>query len=380
MTIVITIYLIACSSKSEIPDLEMQKNKIDENMKTSQKIPQPIDDKNWFVGVIGNAKIHARFEISNNKISGIYYYDHYKIDIRFDGFIDDTIKDMQTLFLAEQTDKNGEIFGLFREKDYIQGVWKNGKDILPLYLIKEGKNLAIPKVKGENIKAFEGCWNGKNSNYFHGSQIDIRVLSDDLIFYQLNAFNGANSGGINSFAIVTKNVAQTIFKDILAIKEKESVVFKFSVENNILKLFSNNYYYMCGAGVGFDSEYTKEKVNISTPTAQQVGIVDTKEQDDIFKRLVGSEYANFILYTSGVYYMEDVFDGKKVKSGKSMLRGLSGYCFYIISEDNIYAAICKDSTIEYFTNDKNYADKLPLPIADWTTDKKELKVNYNYKE
>jgi len=47
------------------------------------------------------------------------------------------------------------------------------------------------------------------------------------------------------------------------------------------------------------------------------------------------------------------------------LRGYSGCCWYIISKEHIYAAIIGDDGIYYYTNDKNYADRIPEPMAEW---------------
>jgi len=65
------------------------------------------------------------------------------------------------------------------------------------------------------------------------------------------------------------------------------------------------------------------------------------------------------MYTSHVFYSELTWNGEKVKAGESYLRGYSGCCWYIISKEHIYAAIIGDDGIYYYTNDKNYADRIP---------------------
>jgi len=49
---------------------------------------------------------------------------------------------------------------------------------------KRGCKYRCAKTAG----GFEGSWTGKESGYFAGSQADIKVLFDDLIFYNLSAF------------------------------------------------------------------------------------------------------------------------------------------------------------------------------------------------
>jgi len=43
-------------------------------------------------------------------------------------------------------------------------------------------------------------------------------------------------------------------------------------------------------------------------------------------------------------------DGEKAMAGESVIKGLSGCCYYILSGDNIYAAIIDTDEIKFFTN------------------------------
>lgn len=348
---------------------------------TTEKKQSTID-KSWFTGLIGNSKVHAKLDISGNKISGVYYYDQYKTNIKIEGSINGFVemKDFQTISLTEDTGKQVEIKGVFRTNDYIEGCWKKDNVVYPLYLIREGSEITPPKQPGTAIMRFDGHWTGKNSGYFAGSEADIKVLFNDLFYYELYAFNGTHTGTLESFGIIKNGVSKTVFNDATYDEKKDNIIFEFKIENNLLELNSNGYDYYCGMGVGFDSGYTKEKVDISLPTALQVGIVETKEQDETFKKLVGPEYESFIQYTQGVSYTEDILDGEKVRAGTSLLRGMHGYCFYIISQKYMYVAIVKDDCIEYYTNDKKYSQKLPQPMIEWTTYRKDMEINYNYKE
>lgn len=334
----------------------------------------------WFAGFIGNKPIHAKINVSQDKVSGVYYYDEYKTSIKLEGYIDDFIemKDYRTVYLSEDTDVKGKIIGIFRTDDYIQGCWMKDDVIYPMYLIREGANIAAPKQPGANSKKFEGSWTGKESGYFAGSQADIKVLFDDLIFYNLSAFNGIHTGALSSFGIIENNVAKTVFKDKPYYLKDENVVFEFRIQNDLLLLNSNDYSFYCGMGVEFGSEYVKGGIDIKMPTALEVGIVETKEQDELFKKLVGDKYSDFIMYTSHVFYSELTWNGEKVKAGESYLRGYSGCCWYIISKEHIYAAIIGDDGIYYYTNDKNYADRIPEPMAEWAS--RSDKIFYNYKE
>ncbi|WP_038290907.1 hypothetical protein [Acetivibrio straminisolvens] len=334
----------------------------------------------WFAGFIGNKPVHAKINISEDKVSGVYYYDEYKTSIKLEGYIDDFIemKDYRTVYLSEDTDVNGKILGIFRTDDYIQGCWIKDDVIYPLYLIRESASIAAPKQPGANSKKFEGYWTGKESGYFAGSRAEIKVLFDDLIFYSLSAFNGTHSGILDGFGIIENNVARTAFKDKTYFSKDENVVFKFTIENDSLHLDSNDYSFYCGAGVEFGSDYVRGEIDIKMPTAMEVGIVETEEQDKLFRELVGDKYSDFIMYTSYVFYWELTWNGEEVKAGQSYLRGYSGRCWYIISKEHIYAAIIEDDGIYYYTNDKNYANKIPEPMTEWAC--MSDKIFYNYKE
>jgi hypothetical protein len=349
---------------------------------TSTIATQSQEEGDLYVGAIGNAKIHAKFMFSEDKVSGAYYYDKYKADIKLSGYIDNSIKDVLTFEVTEDTPEEGIMYFIVRSPEYIQGIWKNDNKIYPIYLVKEGANIVPPGLglPKENSLRFEGHWTGKISEYFCGSQADIKVLSDDLLYYELLAYNGTATGALTGFAPISGNSAKTVFSEMTSEKNAENVVFEFNVDNNTLSLKSNSYDFQCGFAVSFDSSYTKGKVDISMPTAMQVGIVSTKDQDDLFKELVGDKYYDFIQYTQYVNFDDYNLDGGNVKVGISYLRGSSGYCIYVMSPKFMYAAIIEDDKIEYFSNDKRYAERLPQPIADWANENDDMTVEYNYKE
>lgn len=337
-------------------------------------------NKDWFEGAIGDLKIHAKLEFSDNKVYGVYYYDQYKIDIKLEGTINNftEMKEFKTVSLTEYTDKKGHIAGVFRTDDYFQGFFESGSTVYPMYLIREGSGITPPKQPSSEIKKFAGYWTGKSKNYFAGSHADIKVLFDDLIYYELEAYNGANNGCLDGFGIVNNGVAKTVFKDTIYYDENENVFFEFKIVNDSLNLNSNFYTYMCGMAVGFDSEYVLGDIDVEMPTALQVGIVETEEQEELFKKLVGDKYGEFISYTQAVDYSEVMLDGEKAKVGNSILRGAYGHCKYIISDKYIYAAIDEYDAIYYYTNDKRYANKLPEPMAELVNSG--TKIIYNYVE
>ena len=333
--------------------------------------------ENWYVGMIGNAKIHARFDISDYKVTGSYYYDKYKSEIPLDGYIDDGIRGMLWMRLTEDTDKKGSIYALFRADEYIQGFWKSGDTIYPMYLIKEGANVEPPKPAGDEALAYKGLWYGSRS-YYSGGEVTFTPLFSDLLFYDLSAYSGAHSGSLESFGIIEKDGLNTVFIDN-AYESNENVVFSFKLKDKALVLDSNMYDYMCGMGVAFSAEYTRERPDVPMPTAQDAGIVDSEEMEKAFREITGEDFGNFIAYTQFVQYEDVTIDGRPAKAGKSYLRGMAGMCFYIVADNKIYAAYTDYENIRYYTNDKKYADNMPEPMKGWAS-VQDVKIQYNYKE
>lgn len=349
----------------------------DENNKTN--LSQEKEDT-WFTGKIGDSKIHAKLDISGDKVTGVYYYDKNKEEIKLEGYYDYSayLKDYHMFFVYEGSSQKSWLIGLIRSEDYIVGLWKSEDKEYPMYLIREGSDQTPPKEPGSQIMKMNGYWNGMNNGYFSKSSADIYVLFDDLIYYELFAMNGTHSGELESFAIVKNKTAESLFQEQTNYTEpKENISFRFQLEGDNLVLDSNKYDFWCGMGVGYDSKYTKEDIEIPVPTALELEIVDTQEQEDQFRELTGDQYESFIQLTQFVAYEDITMDGKTVKAGESYLRGMNGCCYYILSENKLYLAFNNYESIDYYTNDSEYMDKLPQPMLDWAGN---MKINYHKKK
>ena len=181
ITLIITLMLAGCSTPniqkepdtstvepiSTVENNEQVTKTQEPNIQTETQQPvsdteQPTIDKNWFAGTIGDAKIHAKLEVLDDKVSGVYYYDQYKTNINLEGYINDfdDMKDFRTISLTEDTDKRGKIVGVLRTNDYIEGYWKSDNIIYPMYLIREGMDITPPKKLSEEINKFDGEWTG----------------------------------------------------------------------------------------------------------------------------------------------------------------------------------------------------------------------------
>ena len=331
------------------------------------------EDEGWFTGAIGTSKIHAKLDISGNDISGVYYYDKYKSNIKLEGNLENEVKDYRTICLNEDTSKDGEFYGILKTPDYMEGYWREGEKMYPMYLIKSGSGIKLPLQPDAAARQFDGSWMGSKSNYYIASYVEIQVLFKDLLYYDLESNNGANLGSLTGLALIDQEKAEAKLSD----EASGDAYFNFNVNGGKLKLESDNYSYMCGAGVSHMADYVKGEIDIPVPDPQEVGIVDTREQADKFRSMVGDMYEEFISLTQATSEEEYILDGNKVSVRRSFLRGLADECIYIVSDKHLYAAAVSETGIEYFTDDAVYADKLPDPIKKWADDKSELNINYN---
>lgn len=345
---------------------------------TDNNSSQVSNENSIFTGVIGSAKVHMNLNIIDDNISGYYYYDKYGTNINLTGSIQQDYKDYSTVSMYENTDIAGELIGIKKSKDYIEGYWKHGDTIYPMYLIREGSSINPPEEAEDYVKQFDGHWNGMNTQYFSGTELDIKVLFEDLIYYELYAYNGTHSGVLEGLAVCQARLGTTIFNDHIQWDDdtSDNVKYQFKFNDGRLTLLSNNYEYYCGMGVNFDNSYSKKEIKVSRPSAMDVGIVDNKKDDDLFYSMTRSYYNQFIDNTQSVMYEESILDGKTVDAGESYLRGNSGNCYYINASGYLYAAIIDDDHIEYFTNDPNYTNHMPQPMEEWSK-KFDTYINYN---
>jgi len=334
------------------------------------------EENNKFTGMIGESKIHMTLSYQDNKITGVYYYDKYKTEINVSGKIIFELKDYPSINLFEDSEQYGSINGIIRTKDYIEGYWQDYDHMYPMYLMREGADVKAPEKPGKHTQSFAGHWYGNNSTYYSKSDLDITALFNDMIYYDLEAQSGSNVGSYSGVAIVNQDAANALLGDYNDWNRHDDFqLFEFTQQMNDLCLNSNDYNYGCGMWVSFDNQYSKEEAKIEEPTALEVGIVSTSEQEDDFRDLVRTYYSDFINNTQYVDYKEITLDGEKVMAGESVFQGMSSCCYYIISEDSIYAAFSDEKDIKYFTNDGNYIDYMPKPMQEWA-DEKGLKIIY----
>lgn len=321
------------------------------------------DNGKFYSGTInGNLKIHMKLDLSKDNITGVYYYDNYKQDINLKGYISNKH------FIVYEQDLKGTIEAIFISDDLIEGVWYDEKNTFPLYLIKEGSNLPSPQDPKSDLLKWNNSWEGINSGFYSGSELTIYPVFEDLIIFDISAFNGTHTGGLLSLALLHNDTA--IFKG------ENDTYLKFTMKDNgaIVELDTNDYSNNCGMGVMFDSIYTNKELNIVPPTAKEQGLVYTDEQDKIFQDLTGEHYKELI-QNAQLYTDDEDLDGLGFKVRKFGLRGYFNTVIVMINQNDntILAAVEGTEAIYYFTNNKKYISP-PDTIKNWCSEKYGTKI------
>jgi hypothetical protein len=191
----------------------------------------------------------------------------------------------------------------------------------------------------------------------------IESVKGDSLKFTLNAADGGHSGEIEGNAYVKNNEA--VFESA----EDKGCKLTFRLKGNSIIVDDQN---SCGGlGVTFSGKFVNAK-KLLKETKQSLASLDilTPQQDLVFRILVDTSYKHFVDCTeliadrTGEKYLDN-FEAKVISSG---VRGLYTYMEYVIMVDkkNIFwAAIITGEKVLYYTNSKNYTDKLPHTIEDW---------------
>jgi len=359
--ILVILLLSGCSGQGN----GIHENTQNQNSKSNElSIATKSEDEkaDWFIGAInGTLKIHMKLNVVQDKVSGVYYYDAHKKNINLSGDI------YNNLFTVYEKDSKGSIDAIFASDELIEGVWYDDKNTYPIYLIKEGSNIPIPQSPDSNLMRWKNSWKGETSGFYSGSELTIYPVFNNLIRFDISAFSGTHSGGFVSLALLNNNTA--------VYKGENNTYLKFVLKDDgDVELDTNDYTYNCGMGVAYDSAYTTKKLNIVPPTAKEVGLVYTDEQEKIFKELTGEYYIEFIQYAQ-FYTDEEELDGLGFSVRKFGLRGDFNAAIVMINQkDNtVLAAVEGADAIYYFTNNKEFTNP-PDTIKKWCNEKRDAKV------
>jgi hypothetical protein len=216
--------------------------------------------------------------------------------------------------------------------------------------------------KAEDWKNALGKWTEADTTSVSGQWLTIKKIGDNDFEFDLNAVSGAHTGDIGGFAKFTPEGA--LYKS----EENDCQLQFLPLNSDSLNIeTSGDCWYYGGIGVNFGGKFLKgdhEKI----VSLVDIGVLTIKAKDDVFRKLVGNEYKDFVERFQLSYYDDKDLDGLGTRVVTGAVRGMFTYMEAIIMDgpgDKIYAAMLKDDKVEYFTNDKAYARRLPKTIDAW---------------
>ncbi len=147
--------------------------------------PEESKETSWYIGAINDSlNIHMKLDITDNKVSGFYYYDKYKRNINLSGDISDNI-----LTISEKG-SNGIITAIIVSKDMIEGIWNDDNHTYPFYVIKEGSNTSTPQKPDAKLMKWKGDWQGIHSGYYSSADLSIKPIFNNLVSFDISAYSG----------------------------------------------------------------------------------------------------------------------------------------------------------------------------------------------
>lgn len=245
----------------------------------------------------------------------------------------------------------------------------------------ESKNEARDKkVIIKASPSWLGSW--VRNEYQNPGKLDIIRVSNDSIQFELHASSGGHESGVEGIAIA-KDTTIAIFLS----KEKiDSCTIELTLVGDIIIVKQLGNKCLAATGVMYDGKYKNEDNLIfedgdeQNKTLLDLEIFKTKDQDSIFRSLVGGSYSLFVNSTQ-LTSEDDDLDRMNAVVKSSGIRGLFTLMENIImidSVNNIWAAVIDDKQrVLYFTNSKVYKNKLPKTIDNWRRNFMEHPVIFN---
>lgn len=245
-------------------------------------------------------------------------------------------------------------------------------------VIPEGKQSTPgPDIEGTNKKddvtfqkKWEGDWNRTNSGMFNQAILSISNETPESFDFTIDSSSGGNVGQVSGKAGIKGDRAS--YKD-----EKYGAQLTFLMRDGLLIVEENDEaMHYGGMGVFFKGEYVRGEIRKTEETLHSMGIFEDKEQDTLFRKLVGDSYGSFVGSSQLVYEEEDLdgFGAKVYHGGVRGLYTIMENIIMITPDGRIWAAVIEGDQVSYFTNDLLYFNKLPKTVEKWREHFKDKKV------
>ena len=308
-------------------------------------------------GKLGTSDLRMQFREEYGKLIGSYTVDGGE-ELPIEGYPGDG-----HIILGTQTDRaywDGACFYAQFGAGYdMQGVWVDGDETLPFQVSAQGVG-GVPSLPTGDVLAFAGEWYGVGADYYRGTTLRMQPVSDDALWFFMEATNGGHAGDLTGLAKYADGAAVYATYDEGAIDPADAEVqFVFTQNEDghlALDVTNGKYGYGCSAGTHFDSEFSRESLRDVVPKPD----VLTEEQFKEMETLLGDEFDRFVLYSQNWFETEKVDDfASKVyivdttgfpSSGMVVLNQSKGTMMVLFE--------CEASSTDffYFSNDPDYTE------------------------
>lgn len=339
----------------------------------SQTAVTPPADKETILleGTIGDLPVHMRLKIKNGKVSGSYSYDKVKQDIMLEGSIE-ADRMMYINEFDEVGDMTGQFDGWYTPGIRITGRWTDTKTDKVLDF-----NLAI--IDGVPADAiWAGEWKRMDTGRFYSATLVIFQETENSFEFLMDAYSGANMGFIGGTA--TLEGTKAYYKDSgTEGAYPPGAALTFELKDGQISLTANEAANgQAGAGVVFDGAYTKAA--LPEDTLLRMHYVQSEEQDEAFRTMVGKDYE---LFLNTANFPEDAEDLDNLGADVTTwwVRGFTGSnesIVMLLPDGRLCAAVIEpeSGTIKVYT-DADYITAVPKTIKTWADSFPEMAVQFH---
>jgi hypothetical protein len=222
-------------------------------------------------------------------------------------------------------------------------------------------------------------WLGEWERRIHQNDASLKItgIKGDSLAFSLQAMSGGHSGEVEGIAFVRGNIATYVGEE-----NNDTCLLEFElIGDTVITIDQKRGNCFAGMGVDYNGDYKNSKYLPKTEESENLvdlGVFETKQEDSVFRSLVGDNYSLFINSTQLVSEDNDLdsLNATVRSSGVKGLYTISENIIMIDSSYNIWAAVLDNEKVYYFTNNKEYKHKLPKTIEDWRSRFSDYEVIY----
>ncbi|MBB6452380.1 hypothetical protein HNQ94_000825 [Salirhabdus euzebyi] len=217
-------------------------------------------------------------------------------------------------------------------------------------------------VENNNEDSWLGKWNRPLRN--NSATLNVLEMNDKGFTFTISSTWHARTGMVDGSAFFT-STSQAIFEDGLGCQIS---FVKNGGKMEVTQTMECSGY--GGLNVTFEGDFLKGDVQVPEASLLDIGIFETKKQDDLFRKVVGEDY-NLFVENMGVYALGSNLDNFNANVVQGYIVGLATLNEAIImyNENNeIWGATLHDGQVLYYSNVGEYKRNIPVTIKEWIQD------------